>query len=328
MEFTISESIENPPGEVRKDIAELQMSLDNQLPPKIPDGNMLIATWNLRAFGNLTESWKCKESDSPKRNWHALRCITEIISRFDVIAIQEVRDNLRSLRHLLKMLGENWSFLMTDVTKGTQGNNERMAFLYDTRKVRLSGLACELVVPEEQLKKIAPDALRRQFARTPYAVSFQSAGKTFILVTLHVIYGQPAERIPELKAIAEWLADWAKDINEWNHNLITLGDFNIDRKDDELYKAFISSGLDVPKDLLNLPRTIFATDGPKNITFYDQIAWFSKDSKVPALSLKYRRGGNFDFTKTALKSLNLSTRELSYRISDHYPLWVEFDARE
>jgi endonuclease/exonuclease/phosphatase family metal-dependent hydrolase len=289
---------------------------------------VLIATWNLRAFGNLTESWKCKESDSPKRNWHALRCIAEIVSRFDVIAIQEVRDNLRSLRHMLKMLGDDWSFLMTDVTKGAQGNNERMAFLYDTRKVRLSGLACELVVPEEQLKKIAPDALRRQFARTPYAVSFQSAGKTFILVTLHVIYGQPAERIPELKAIAEWLADWAKDINEWDHNLITLGDFNIDRKDDELYKAFISSGLDVPKDLLNLPRTIFATDGPKNITFYDQIAWFSKGSKVPALSLKYRSGGNFDFTKTALKSLNLSTRELSYRISDHYPLWVEFDARE
>jgi len=300
------------------------------LPPKIPDRNLLLATWNLRAFGNLTKSWKSREGDSPKRNWHALRCIAEIVSRFDVIAIQEVRDNLRSLRHLLKMLGENWSFLMTDVTKGPEGNFERMAFLFDTRKIKLSGLACELVVPEEQLKSIKPDALRRQFARTPYAVSFFSAGKTFILVTLHVIYGQPKERIPELKAIAEWLAEWAREINELNdnHNLITLGDFNIDREGDELYNAFISTGLDVPKDLLGLPRTIFKTDGPKNVTFYDQIAWFNKDGDIPALSLKYSRGGNFDFTKTALKSLSLSTKELSYRISDHYPLWVEFDVRE
>jgi endonuclease/exonuclease/phosphatase family metal-dependent hydrolase len=159
-------------------------------------------------------------------------------------------------------------------------------------------------------------------------VSFRSNDKTFILVTLHIIYRQPKERIPELKAIAEWLADWAKDVNGWDHNLITLGDFNIDRKDDELYKAFISSGLEVPKDLLDLPRTIFKTDAPKNVTFYDQIAWFNKDDSVPALSLKYSLGGNFDFTKTALKSLNLTTKELSYRISDHYPLWVEFDVRE
>jgi hypothetical protein len=172
-----------------EDLAELQAALDKDLPPKIPDRNLLIATWNLRAFGNLTESWKSKESDSPKRNWHALKCIAEIVSRFDVIAIQEVRDNLRCLPHMLKMLGENWSFLMTDVTKGPEGNYERMAFLFDTRKVRLSGLACELVVPEEQLKSIKPDALRKQFARTPYAVSFQSADKTFVLVTLHIIYG-------------------------------------------------------------------------------------------------------------------------------------------
>ncbi|NIV96580.1 endonuclease, partial [candidate division KSB1 bacterium] len=54
-------------------------------------------------------------------------------------------------------------------------------------------------------------------------------------VTLHVIFGKEAEdRVPELKAIAEWLAEWAKDINAWGHNLIALGDFNIDRKGDEL----------------------------------------------------------------------------------------------
>lgn len=320
------DSIANPPPEIKKDLIDLRAALDRDLPPKIPDNNILIATWNLKVFGNLTENWVLKKADSPKRNWHALACITEIVSRFDVIAIQEVRDNLRCLRHMLKMLGPEWNFLMTDVTKGTSGNYERMAFLFDTRKVNLSGLACELVVPPEQLESIKPDALRRQFARTPYAVGFRSGGKTFILVTLHVLYGdRPGDRVPELKAIAEWMAGWAKDINGWDHNLITLGDFNIDRQGDALYDAFMSTNLHVPQDLINVPRSIF--DSPEEKHFYDQIAWFDSTSGVPELSLRYKRGGYFDFTTTALNSLGLSRQELQFRISDHFPLFAEFDPR-
>lgn len=78
-----------------------------------------------------------------------------------------------------------------------------MAFIFDRRRAELSGLACELVVPEEWLTEVGSDALRRQFARTPYAVSFRSGQQTFILVTLHVDYGNSSsERIPELNSIA------------------------------------------------------------------------------------------------------------------------------
>jgi len=31
--------------------------------------------------------------------------------------------------------------------------------------------------------------------------------------------------------------------------------------------------------------------------FFDQIAWFTGQGGLPALSLKYRTGGNYDFTK-------------------------------
>jgi len=304
--------------------------LDQDVPAKIPDRNLLVATWNLRGFGDLTESWKAGENDTPKRDLHALRCIAEIISRFDVIAIQEVKGTLKCLRHMLKLLGPDWGVILTDVTRGAPGNSERMAFVFDMRKVRISGLACELVVPKEQLDKIGPDSLNEQFARTPYAVSFWSAGKTFILVTLHVIYGKKAEeRVLELKAIADWLAEWARDVSEWDHNLMTLGDFNIDRKGDKLYNAFMSTGLHVPEDLYKVPRTIFSDpEKPDTDKFYDQIAWFKGDNDAPALSLKYVQGGTFDFTKAALKSLNLTKSQLSYRISDHYPLWVEFQVRE
>jgi len=320
-----------PPQEVLADLLQLRSMLDTDIPAKALDRNLLIATWNIRAFGDLTEKWQSDEKDTPKRDLHALLCIPEIVSRFDVIAVQEVKNNLKALRHMLRALGPHWGLSLTDVTKGAPGNGERMAFLFDTRRVQLSGLACELVVPQEQLDQIEPDALERQFARTPYAVSFRSATKTFILVTLHVLYGERAEqRVPELKAIAQWLANWARDVNGWDHNLIVLGDFNIDRRGDALHDAFVSTGLDIPADLQEAPRTIFGDpERPHLNKFYDQIAWFTGRNNLPALSLRYSRGGFFDFTKAALLGSRELTRvELSWRVSDHYPLWTEFSTRD
>jgi len=328
---------DTPPSTIMAELAQLRRDLDQDIPPKVPDRNVLIATWNIRAFGNLTEKWQSDEDDSPRRDLHSLLCITEIVSRFDVIALQEVKGNIKCLRHMLKKLGPNWGLILTDVTRGQPGNSERMAFVFDTRKVHLSGLASELVVPKEQFDHIAPDALERQpdaldrqFARTPYAVSFRSAGKTFILITLHVLYGKrAAERLPELKAIAEWLADWAKDINAWDHNLIALGDFNIDRTGDPLYDAFTSTGLVTPFDLNGVMRTIFSDPQAPNLSkFYDQIAWFMGDHDTPALSLKYMRGGGFDFLNSALASRDMTKSQKSWCISDHYPLWAEFSVRE
>ena len=113
-----------------------------------------------------------------------------------------------------------------------------MAFLFDLRRVRPSGLAAELVVPIEAETSLTEAGLQQQFARTPYAVSFQSQGATFTLVTLHVIWGSnAAQRLPEITEIARWLADWAGGADEFGDNLMTLGDFNIDRQGDPLYQA-------------------------------------------------------------------------------------------
>jgi endonuclease/exonuclease/phosphatase family metal-dependent hydrolase len=328
------EVTDTPPEEVSADLARLRSALDDHenggVPTKALDRNLLIATWNIRAFGDLTEKWASTENDSPKRDLHSPLCIAEIVSRFDVIAIQEARDNLKALRHLIHALGPNWGLSLTDVTEGASGNGERMAFLFDTRRVQLSGLACEIVVPQEQLDRIEPGALRKQFVRTPYAASLRSGEKTFILITLHVLYGEDVQqRLPEIKAIAEWLAQWARDINSWDHNLIALGDFNIDRKGDALHDAFISTGLDIPDDLQEVPPTIFSDpERPELNKFYDQIAWFTGRNGLPALSLQYSKGGCFDFAKSVLTSRGLTNMQLSWRISDHYPLWAEFSTRE
>ena len=54
-------------------------------------------------------------------------------------------------------------------------------------------------MPPERLNRIGENALREQFTRPPYAVSFRRESATFILVTLHVKYGAgEQERLAEL----------------------------------------------------------------------------------------------------------------------------------
>lgn len=314
------------PAYVSSGLKKLSESLDIRIPPKKVDRNVLIATWNIRAFGDYTDKWNASSTDSPKRDLQSILYIAEIISRFDVIAVQEVKANIRAFKRMVAFLGDHWSFILTDVTKGASGNGERMAYLFDTRRVQLSGLASELVVPKEELKKIDENALNQQFARTPYAVSFKIDGKSFILVTLHILYGKNRKaRIPELKAIANWLSDWGKDSNVYDKNLIALGDFNIDKRGDLLHDTFISSGLFIPGDMQTAEVTRSIFDETK---FYDHIAWFMGDNGNPRLSLEYLRGGNYDFVGNTTFPGEITKKELSWKISDHYPLWAEFSIRD
>ncbi|WP_433570210.1 endonuclease/exonuclease/phosphatase family protein [Streptomyces sp. CA-251247] len=311
-----------PPKRVAERLARWEAALDEVVEPKGAGSNLRVATWNLRAFSGLTKAWTTPEGASPKRNFTDVRVIASVVSRFDVVAVQEVRGDLRGLRYLLRALGEDWAFVLTDVTEGRAGNNERLAFLFDTRRVKLSGLACELVVPLEQEAGVPAGDLDRQFARTPYAVSFLSQGQTFTLVTLHVLFGEKAaDRVPELRAIAEWLAGWAEREFGWDHNLIALGDFNIDRAGDPLFEAFTSTGLVPAPELEGLPRTIFDDPGAEH--FYDQIAWFTHgQERRPVLTLDAVGGGHVDFVPELRGNGTLN--DLSWHISDHYPLWVEF----
>ena len=302
---------------------ELRSALDAVVPAKQLDRNLLVATWNLRAFGGLTEKWRAEPGDSPRRDLFDLRCIAEVVSRFDVVGIQEVRGNLTALQALLETLGPEWGAIMTDVTRGRAGNDERMAFVFDLRRVKPSGLAGELVVAIETETSVEEGELRRQFARTPYAVSFAAGRTALTLVTLHVLYGEETERADELREIARWLAGWAQHEQRWNQNLVALGDFNVDRRGDPLFEAFTSTGLEPAPGLDEVPRTIFGTGGQAK--YYDQIAWFVDRTKGPMLGLEWLSSGSFDFVP--LLQGGLTKTALSWKLSDHYPLWVEFSAR-
>lgn len=312
------------PGESRKVLRELALALDDAIPAKVVDRNLLIATWNIRQFARVNKRWATGARQTPKRNLQDLCCIAEIVSRFDVVALVEVKRNLEALRLLLQILGPDWGFIVSDPVEGDPGNDERLGYVFDLRRVRPSGLAGEFVIPDAELGSETA-VMKKQWARTPYAVSFQAGTRSFTLVTLHILWGKSAaDRTPELRGAAKWLARNADDPDEFNRNLIALGDFNIDRQDDPNWRAFVVEfGLSPPDKLLEVPRTLRDTPG-KN-SFYDQIAWFTKGRRS-ALTLRYRDAGGFIWTDHLLRDVGRSEKEA--RISDHYPLWAEFWLRD
>lgn len=310
------------PNHVAADLAGLGAALDEQVVARTGD-NLLIGTWNIRVLGGFTDKWTSQDRDSPKRDWHALAAIAEVIRRFDVVAVQEARRDTSALFALLGLLGQDYRVIASDVTEGDQGNDERLAYLYDSSRVQPSGLVGEIVLPPDAEGEV------KQFARTPYAAGFVRGGVEFILTTVHVLWGKrPADRLPELTAFAQWMRSWADRPKDWNRNLMVLGDFNIDRYDDPLWQAFFSTGLYPPAVLHDVPRTIFDNDAKKN--FYDQISWFTPTladgrtvSRLEGLEFTHT-GGHVDFVPHVLTASNLTRTQMSWRISDHYPLWLGF----
>ncbi len=98
-------------------LQRLRPALVAAIPPRTATDTLLLATWNIREFD--------AGQKATFRGDEAYYYIAEILSRFDLIAVQEVRDGLYPLQRLQKMLGSWWDFLVTDVTLGASGNAER-----------------------------------------------------------------------------------------------------------------------------------------------------------------------------------------------------------
>ncbi|UYG08324.1 endonuclease/exonuclease/phosphatase family protein [Halomonas sp. M4R1S46] len=229
---------------VVEDIVRLRRRLARAgIPPRCTDDNFIVGTWNIRDFGDLFDDWT-ENPDSPKRNLRGLAIIAEIVRHFDVVALQEVKRQTTALRVLQeRFLGPHWDLMLTDVTAGDKGRQERQAYLFDRRRISPSGLAGEIVLPPT-----ADGDPQEQFDRTPYLVGFQANGEHFALLSAHIRYGdEPAERLPELRRLAHFVAreirDRAREDAAEEANLIVLGDFNIDRRQgNPLFDAFVATG--------------------------------------------------------------------------------------
>ncbi len=290
------------------------LALRDHLKREIPRSareTLLMATWNIREFDSAKYGQRLDES---------YYYIAEIISHFDMVAIQEVREDLSALERLLDILGGWWSYVLTDVTEGRAGNRERMAFVYDKRKLRFGGLAAEVVIPPP-----AP-----QLARTPFLCGFKAGWFKFMVCTVHILYGgstaDEPRRVEEIRTLAQQLARRVEGAHPWCRNLVLLGDFNIFNRGDVTMEQLEDAGFAVPPSLQSVPGSNVA----KN-KHYDQIAFLLQHQSP----LADTRAGVFDFFDTVfcdddedvyrpLMGHYASFRQWrTHQMSDHLPMWIE-----
>jgi len=303
----------------------LRAQLDKQVPAKTATDTLLLATWNIRKFGD-------------NRRTESLHYIAEIVSRFDLVAVQEITNNMSGLQKMVSFLGPNWDYIVTDSTEGTAGGGERMAFIYDRCKVFFRKMAGKIVLPDSKLVD-----KKWQFARTPFTVSFQAGWFRFILTTAHVYYGtssaEDARRVAEIDSMASFLKARAKKEDE---SYILLGDFNIFKHSDATMKALEKHGFYIPKAIREHPTDLGKTK------YYDQIAFKLKlDYNMKVFSEGQQHAGAFDFTESVYTVDDLpvylgyfddkfvtgktdkqimtyyTSNWRTFEMSDHLPMWIE-----
>ena len=184
---------------VSKEIAALK-SYSQKAELKIPKSkrqNLLIATWNLANLG---------EQD---RQLEHLNIIGEIISWFDLIAIQETKENLEDVLKIAAFAGKQFKVIFSD----EGGNNERMLFIYRSDKVSVLEEVAELAIPPKEYKDIKLPGVTTKFTgfdRSPFMVSFAAGSFKFSLLNCHLYFGQEDEdasidrRCLEAYCIARW----------------------------------------------------------------------------------------------------------------------------
>ena len=145
-DFSFSFVFENE----RKSLEKHRFLEDRRVPERSSD-NLIIASWNLTNFG------------LQKREKDHIKLIAEIMKPFDVIALQEIADDVEQFNMLLEALlevsqddrGVQWEYLYTDVA----GNNERLAYVFRADRVTATGLAAEGRSGRESLYRVQPKSL-------------------------------------------------------------------------------------------------------------------------------------------------------------------------
>ncbi|MEE8133054.1 MAG: hypothetical protein V3T40_05725 [Nitrososphaerales archaeon] len=154
-----------------------------------------------------------------------------------------------------------------------------------------------------------------EFDRTPYMASFRASGCNFVLVTVHIYYGSGKFvrfREDEIRNFASFIQTRAEDQDVIDPDFVVLGDFNIEKIEDEYYKALRSGGLCVPKEIQGLGTNLSKT------MHYDQIAYHRyRDSTL----IYTGRANRIDFVGAAFTD---RPEKLQYDLTDHLPLWAEF----
>lgn len=180
-----------------------------------------VASWNIANLG--LQDRRAKD----------YQLIAELVCWFDLLAIQEVSDNLRGLRSILHFLPASYQALFSDKA----GNNERMVFIYDSHRVELLDEVGEIAVPPRWKYVIRVPNSQQQFRgfdRNPFQAAFRIGNLTAAVVNVHLYYGKNTahdknRRFMETLATARWADLRRNSDNPLAENIIVMGDFNLEK---------------------------------------------------------------------------------------------------
>lgn len=294
--------------------------IHREIPRRTPE-KMLLASWNLCNLG---------DEKQPRRP-EDLELMAKVMRPFDLIAVQEIKDNFQPFREVVQCMGSDYDYLITD----RAGNDERLGFIFNTSRVSRLQLAGELVILENERKTVTvkyngkdTEAKFTGFNRNPYIAAFRSGRFSFTLVNVHILYG--SGKWGYLRRIAEVynLASWAnarvthKAHKTFDHDIILIGDFNIPKANtkDRVGRQLLKFGMQLTKHSSQTGSNLGGTD------HYDQIAFHPQHTNGKFTD----RSGVFDFDKVVFQNIWENHRKhftqfTKFHLSDHRLIWSEWN---
>jgi len=300
-------SLETPPFQklladafIRERLLALREHLDKTIPAKDDTKHLLIGSWNIRKLGGFDYGGRLPE---------ALGYIAEIISRFHVVAIQEIYGDLQILDDLKGYLGKHWDYTFSDTSVGF---GYRLGYFFDKRKVSQSGPSNDLILPHKRTRDKKGRFVYEpvmQLLRPPFNCGFSIEGTRLLLSNVHLVFSgqQKKKRVLDLENIIEYWEQRLSQKNNWSKNVVLLGNFQTAKLSAvELHKVK-DSAFDIPP-ILELPTNI------QQNRYYTQMA--------------FGNTGSSTFTVTNAGVINFFDFVFRLKDKQHYlPIYESFKAQ-
>jgi endonuclease/exonuclease/phosphatase family metal-dependent hydrolase len=324
-----------------QNLLALRKGLDERVAVKKADHNLIVASWNIKEFGHTTQ-----------RLSEAYFYIAEIINRFDLVIVQEVKSTLKDLQIIMQLLGPDWSYVINDITEGDAGNSERSAYLLNKKRVEFAGLAGEIVLWEE----LTAGSSIKQLKRTPFMTGFRAGWKTFAIINLHLHPGEADDDFPmrreEVRLLLLAIKEKVTKGRLWNENLILAGDFNLYRgagankpKDEPTILLFGDHGFREIDSLVGVDTNASQTEAYDRMFLthneyftlgkneqgtavagvfdcFEHVFKIGQESSYTAV-MQEQYTGSKDMTDPANLSSYYKHPWRKNQMSDHFPVWFE-----
>jgi deoxyribonuclease-1-like protein len=261
------------------------------VPPAASTGHVTIATFNIQVYG-VTKAAKPE----------VMRVLANVIRRFDVVAIQEIRATdqtvLSQLVDLVNADGRVYDSLLGPRI-GRTSSKEQYAYVFDTARIELEADSV-YTIPD------ASDRLHREPLVARFRTRSAPRGRefTFTLVDVHT---DPDEVRDEVDLLDEVIR-FVRRSDEREDDVILLGDLNAD----ERHLGQLASLPNVGWAISGLPTNTRRTETYDNLVF-DRRATSEYTGRSGVLDLEATYG---------------LSREQALEVSDHLPVWAEFTDTE